>query len=137
MDPPGLLEKLNSQPPQAVWPHTPKAALGQLPEPVAMGDRAGAGPAVVQAQHPIPSRHGVLSTLPEGVPPPQAMAHVCDTGPELAATDATPSTSTHHFIIDFVEMNFTDFFHHIFIFESYEAKSYLIKTQKGEGEGKH
>lgn len=33
-------------------------------------------------------------------------------------------------------MNFTDFFHHVFIFKSYEAKSYLIKKQKGEGERK-
>lgn len=32
-----------------------------------------------------------------------------------------------------MEMDFTDFFHHVFVFKSYEAKSYLIKIQKGEG----
>lgn len=57
--------------------------------------------------------------------------HPWDTsGSELTATSTTRSTSTHHFIIDFVEMNFTDFFHHVFVFKSYEAKSYLIKIKK-------
>lgn len=70
---PGLLEELTSHPPQALWLHTPKAALGQLPEPVAAGDRAGAGPAVVQAQHPVPT------TLPADTGyaqhPPRGVSH--------------------------------------------------------------
>lgn len=65
------------------------------------------------------------------------MAPAHDKGGELAATDTRHGTEpTHHFIIDFVEMNFTDFFHHVFIFKSYEAKSCLIKKQKGERERK-
>lgn len=45
-------------------------------------------------------------------------------------------THTYHFIIDFVEVDFADFFHHIFIFKSNETKSCSTEEQKGEGERK-
>lgn len=60
-------------------------------------------------------------------------------GPAAGHIAVQPGTSrfdhkpTYHLIIDFVEMNFTDFFHHVFIFKSYEAKSCLVKKQRGEG----
>lgn len=82
------------------------------------------------AQRPVSPTEKVV---PKGHHP----ARLCDTGRELATTAARCGTKpTYHFIIDFVEMDFTDFFHHVFIFKSYEAKSCFIKKQKGEGERK-
>lgn len=38
---------------------------------------------------------------------------------------------TYHFIIDFMKMDFTDFFDHIFILKSYKAKAYKKIREKG------
>lgn len=43
-------------------------------------------------------------------------------------------THTYHLVIDFVEVDFADFFHHVFVFKSNEAKSCSTEEQKKGGE---
>lgn len=42
-------------------------------------------------------------------------------------------THTYHLVIDFVEVDFADFFHHVFVFKSNEAKSCSTEEQKKGG----
>lgn len=79
-----------------------------------------------QPQHQSKAPHPDLAA-PRAGDTATGSGHTCERWGDLAGTHPHVRKSTYHFIIDFVEVNFTDFLHHVFIFKSNEPKSCSIK----------